>query len=151
MIDLLSLLYKSFYLANQFKAPVPDGLHAAFFQKCWTHVKDSLTEAIRLIFSNFRMNENWKSFLICLVPKTPRPDSIKLFRPISLGNTCYKLLTQIISNRIKVFLDDLINPMQAALIPARRASDNIIIVQETIHTARTSTCKEGCMAIKIDL
>ncbi|OMO51138.1 reverse transcriptase [Corchorus capsularis] len=134
-----------------FKAPGPDGLHAAFFQKCWNDINDTLLKTIQQIFSSFKMKDNWKSFLICLVPKTLSPETIKLFRPISLGNTCYKLTTKIIANRIKPFVDNLINPMQAAFISRRRAADNIIIVQEVVHTARTSSCKEGWMAIKIDL
>ncbi|OMP01064.1 reverse transcriptase [Corchorus capsularis] len=40
---------------------------------------------------------------------------------------------------------------QAAFISGRRASDNIILVQEAIHSARTSKGKDGWMVIKIDL
>ncbi|OMO88470.1 reverse transcriptase [Corchorus capsularis] len=134
-----------------FKAPGTDGLHAGFFQKCWDDIKDSLVQAIKAVFENNCMPDSWKHFLICLVPKTVSPDCIKLFRPISLANTCYKIVTKIIALRMKSLMNDIINPVQAAFISGRRASDNIILVQEALHSARVSSSKEGWMFIKIDL
>lgn len=40
---------------------------------------------------------------------------------------------------------------QASFISKRHTSDNIIIVQELIHSMKRKTGKSGCVAIKVDL
>ena len=54
---------------------------------------------------------------------------ITQFRPISLYNTLYKLLSRIIMHRLKPYMAEVINPCQAGFVLGRRTSDNIIIVQ----------------------
>ena len=63
----------------------------------------------------------------------------------------YKTMTKLLVQRLKAFLPDLIHPFQASFIRGRKASNNIILMQETIHTISTSKSKNGLMALKIDL
>lgn len=42
-------------------------------------------------------------------------------------------------------------PMQSSFVPGSHSSDNIIIVQEIIHTMCKKSGNKGWMAIKIDL
>ena len=97
------------------------------------------------------MPSHLNSTLICLIPKFAKPETISQFRPIGLCNTLYKIVTKILVLRLKSFLSDLIHPFQASFIPGRKASDNIILVQEIIHSMNTSKSKVGNMAIKINL
>lgn len=48
-------------------------------------------------------------------------------------------------------LDDLINPLQGSFIPGCRAIDNVIIVQEAVHSLKHKKGSAGSMVIKIDL
>lgn len=86
--------------------------------------------------------------LIALIPKTDNPVNIKMFRPISLCNVGYKIITKIIVVRLKPMLNKIISPFQSSFIPGRTTSDNIIITQEVLHTLRS---KKGGMIFKIDL
>lgn len=138
---------KALWDMKPFKDPGPDGLHAGFFEHCCEEVHPSLCKDIQAIFHSGCMPSSWKSFLITLVPKTSNPESIRLFRPISLGKTCYKLVTKIVVKRIKSFLNDFISPVQGAFLSGSRSADDIILAQEVLHSAITIKAKDGWMVI----
>ena len=98
-----------------------------------------------------KIPEDWNLTLICLMPKVDKPETIHQFQSISFYNTLYKIVTNILVQRLKPPLDDLIHPLQASFVLSRKASDNIILAQEVIHSMATSKSKKGLMAIKIDM
>jgi len=59
------------------------------------------------------------------------------------------LFTKIIANRIKGILPRLIPENQGGFIQGRQIFDNIILVQEAIHSS--NLCHEKGMIIKLDL
>ena len=89
--------------------------------------------------------------LIVLIPKISNPTKLAHYRPISLCNVSYKLVTKIIVNRIKDFLPSIIAPTQSSFVPRRQITDNIVIVQEVLHTMKSKYSGKGMMAIKLDL
>uniref|UniRef100_A0A2N9FQ21 Reverse transcriptase domain-containing protein n=1 Tax=Fagus sylvatica TaxID=28930 RepID=A0A2N9FQ21_FAGSY len=140
--------FKSF---KPLKAPGPDGLHPIFFQNFWDIIGDSTSSFIQDIFRLRVMPTETNGTLVCLIPKVAKPESVHQFRPIGLCNTLYKAVTKILVLRLKPILSNLIHPLQASFIPGRKASDNVIMVQEIIHSMSTSRSKVGNMALKIDL
>ena len=117
-----------------FKAPGVDGLHAGFFQYFWEDVKGPVCKEVRDVFESKVVPEYLNETLIALIPKCPNPESFNNYRPISLCNTIYKVITKIIVGRIRPLLEKLIAPNQAAFIPGRRGLDNFAIAQELIHS-----------------
>ena len=73
------------------------------------------------------------------------------YRPISLCNTVYKVVTKIIVERLRSFLDKFIFPMQMAFVPGRKGIDNMIIAQEVVHSLGKKRGRTRYMALKIDL
>ena len=89
---------------------------------------------------------------IALIPKIQGPETIGNYRPTSLCNTVYKMITKIIVARLRPFLSGIISPFQSTFVPGRKGTDNVIIVQELIRTiSRKGGGGVGNMAIKIDL
>ena len=113
-----------------YKAPGLDGLHSGFFQKHWNCVGDSVKEEVRNIFLSCEMPAFLNQTFIALIPKQKGPETISHFRPISLCNTVYKLVTQILVQRLRPHMPNLISPCQIAFVAGRRGSDNVIIAQK---------------------
>ena len=78
------------------KAPGPDGYHAIFFQTHWPSLGPSIIQVIQKIFEQLTIPSSWGDTNLVLIPKMAHPELINQFRPISLCNTLYKLLSWII-------------------------------------------------------
>ncbi|XP_028089245.1 uncharacterized protein LOC114289680 [Camellia sinensis] len=133
------------------KAPGPDGLHPAFFQRCWNLINTSVFLCVRDAFVTGKIQPEINQTLLCLIPKSDHPETITQFRPIGLCNTIYKVITKTLVARLRPFLNDIISPLQSSFIPGRKGTDNVIIVQECVHQFKSKKGKSGNMLIKLDL
>lgn len=88
---------------------------------------------------------------ICLIPKVPNPELVSQFRPISLCNVNYKILTKIIVNRLKPFIPRLVSPCQAGFVPGRSIHENIVVAQEMLHSMAKIKGKTSFFVIKVDI
>ncbi|CAL1371641.1 unnamed protein product [Linum trigynum] len=88
---------------------------------------------------------------LVLIPKVDSPERVTQLRPISLNNVCLKSITKAITSRLKPPMRKLVSPRHSSFIPGRQTTDNIIVVQEVLHTLRKRRGKKGGMIFKIDL
>lgn len=68
-----------------------------FYQKCRHIVGPSVISFCKNAFANECIPEYSKKTYVCLIPKCKNVISLKNFRPISLCNLSYKIVTKIIS------------------------------------------------------
>ena len=141
----------AFWSLKAFKAPRPDGLHAGFFHRFWLIVGNSVVDVVKKVFTERVVPKYLNRTLITLIPKIQSLETLNNYRPISLCNIVYKIITKIIVARLRLYLDKLVSPLQTAFVPGRKGIDDAIIVQEIIHTLSRKKGKVGYMAIKIDL
>lgn len=99
------------------KAPGPDGYSASFFQQNWGTIQREVCNAIFHFFHLEELDDHINATNIALVPKKTFATHVTDFRPISLCNVVYKLISKILANRLKVILPDIISPSQSAFIP----------------------------------
>jgi len=134
------------------KSPGPDGFSAGFFQKAWCFVGEKVSEAVLSFLNGGPFDPSINATNICLIPKNPSPESVKDYRPISLCNVVYKLISKVLANRLKLVLPQIISPEQSAFILGRLITDNIIVAFETLYTMATQLKgRNGFMAIKLDM
>lgn len=73
------------------------------------------------------------------------------YRPISITNILYKVITKIIAQRLKPYLNDLVDRAQSAFIPGRLIVDNIVTAKEILHSVAHSRSIIGAFALKLDI
>jgi hypothetical protein len=115
------------------KAPGPDGFPAWFFQRHWDFLRDDVIHAVREFFATGIMPPGINDTTIVLIPKLNNQEELKDFRPISLCNVIYKVISKCLVNRLRPILDNIISPEQSAFVPGRLITDNAIIAFECIH------------------
>jgi hypothetical protein len=71
---------------------------------------------------------------ICLIPKVPQPEFVNQFRPISLCNTIYKVVSKVIVERLKELVPIIVSLFQTGFVPRRNIHENIVVAQEMTHS-----------------
>lgn len=133
------------------KLPSPDGLPAAFYHEHWSSVGDEVCNVVLNFLNSGVFNEVNHTY-IALIRKIKDPIKASDFRPISLCNVLYKIISKPLANRLKLILLDIISPNQRAFVPARLIFDNITAAYETMHSMQTQMwSKIGYMALKLDM
>ena len=87
------------------KAPGPDGFPALFYKHHWDIVGDQLVFAVQSFFLNGWLLKDFNKTFISLIPKNKGAHNFNHFRPISLCNVSYKVISKIIVNRLRPLLD----------------------------------------------
>ena len=82
-------------------APGPDGFNGLFVKKCWHIIKADFIKLCSDFHSGTTSLQSINGSYITLVPKVNSPESVNDFRPISLTNTCLKLVTKLLANRLQ--------------------------------------------------
>jgi exonuclease III len=109
------------------KAPGPDGFTTNFIQYCWQIVKKDLHKMILKSQDCKKIGGSTNSTFLALIPKEKGAHSFNRFRPISLCNIGYKIISKVIANRLKGLLSDLIPENQGGFVQGRQIADNIIL------------------------
>ena len=134
------------------KAPGPDGLSPLFFQHYWHAVEDDMTEAVLSCLSMGVIPPSINRTFITFIPKVKSPTKVSEFRPISLCNIIYKLVSKVAANKMKGLLPLIISDTQSAFQSNKAILDNILVAFETFHHMKNQKSKKGeFMALKLDM
>ncbi|KAK1290058.1 hypothetical protein QJS10_CPB18g00601 [Acorus calamus] len=129
-------------------SPGPDGFPAKFYQHFWTLIKEDLTLAVNFFFLKGKLLRQVSHSFIALIPKTTNDDSLDSYRPISLCNSFYKIITKIMALRLQPLLPKLVSKHQSAFIKGRSIQHNILLAHELIKYHNQGKVR-AC--IKVDL
>jgi hypothetical protein len=133
-------------------APGPDGMPPLFYQSFWDSIGSDVTNAVLSCLNSGKILRAINHTYITLIPKIQSPTNVTEFRPISLCNVVYKLISKVLANRLKKILPSIISETQSAFVPGRLITDNIFVAFESLHHMSTQRHgKTGHMALKLDM
>jgi hypothetical protein len=118
---------KAAFSIGDLKTPGPDGLHAVFYKKFWDVCGAQITQEVLQALNSGVIPEGWNDTTVVLIPTVDDPESITQYRPISLCNVIYKIISKMLAHRLKVILPEVISPMQSAFVPGRLITDNVLV------------------------
>lgn len=94
------------------------------------------------------VSRDLNSTFLAMIHKCDKPTIFQDYRPISLCNLIYKIITKIISNRIKTKLVDLMAKEQFGILSNKFFLDAIGVTQEVIHLVKIK--KMDALILKMD-
>jgi hypothetical protein len=145
-------LKEALFQMNPDKALGPDGFNPAFYQHFWDLCGNDIFEAAKEWLNRGYFPSSLNETNICLVPKCESPVAMKDFRQISLCNVLYKMISKMLANRLKGYLEKCVSEEQSAFVEGRSILDNALIAIEVIHSLKRKTRgRKGELTLKIDI
>ena len=105
------------------KAPGPDGLPGEFYKAYEEIVARPLKEALREAKEEGSLAPTMMEGDMILIYKKKDPKDIRNYRPITLLNTDYKILTKILASKMKWMCEASISHSQKGFVPGRQITD----------------------------
>ncbi|CAA7024809.1 unnamed protein product [Microthlaspi erraticum] len=132
------------------KAPGPDGFTVEFFTLSWDLVRNDLISAVKDFFLNGTLTRQVNATVISLIPKILGASVLSDFRPISLCNTVYKVISRLLANRLKLITLDVVQRNQVGFVNSRLLCENVLLAPELVMDFnRPGPTSRGCVQIDI--
>ena len=117
------------------KSPGLSGLSIEFYQTFWGKIKHLVINSLNEGFIKGELSQLQKQGVLSLLFKKGDPENLENWRPISLLNTDYKILTRVLAQRLQKVLPKIINFDQQGYIKNRNIAFNIRQIQDIIDHA----------------
>ena len=134
---------------NNNKSPGLDGLTAEFYKIFRYDIVDNLNEIFNNILLMKYIPESMTLGVITLIYKNKGElDNLKNWRPITLCNLDYKILTKILTNRLKQINTNIINNLQTSGLMNKSIINNALNIENIINYIEEN--EEEALIISLD-
>jgi hypothetical protein len=107
------------------KTPGSDGLPKEFYIKFFYLFGHDFVDMVNLCYELDKMTPSQRECFISLLCKNwEKRVYLSFWRPISLLNVDYKIISKCMANRLKVVLSEIVHPDQTCSVPGRTIIDN---------------------------
>ena len=119
------------------KSPISSGFQPEFYKMMWPDIKHCFINMCTESFDKQKLPQTLREGVLILIPKVgKRKDDIKGYRPITLLNTGYKIISATIARRLKGVLTSIIGPEQTGFVPGRFIGSAIRLTYDVIHSVK---------------
>jgi len=119
------------------KTPGSDGLTVEFYHTFWDIVGQLVINSISEGLEKGELSLSQRKAILKLLYKNGQENNIENWRPISLLNVDFKILSHVLANRLKPLLPKLINENQTAYIKGRCITQNIRLLLDVMTYTET--------------
>ena len=120
------------------KSPGPDGFTVEFFKFFFKDIGKYLTRSLNEGLEKGELSVTQYQGVITCLPKEGKPKQfVKNWRPISLLNVSYKILSSCMASRIRNILPKIIHPSQKGFMKNRYIGENIRLLYDIILSCKT--------------
>ena len=133
--------------ANLRSAGGADGLNNTFLKKFWRFLRVPLHKYSVHCFRMGKLTNSFRSGTIKLIPKKGDATNIKNWRPISLLNCVYKVISRAIKNRLDTVSDKLTSRAQKGFTGSRVLQEALINIIENIAFCKSNNVAGTVLAI----
>ena len=118
-------------------SPGSSGFTNDFYKFFWRDIKIFIINSVDYAFDHNRLSATQSLGIISIIPKGDKDKRYSNnWRPLTLLNTLYKLISGCIAERIKPALPNLINPDQKRFVAGRYIGEAIRNTYDTMHYAK---------------
>ncbi|XP_074323202.1 uncharacterized protein LOC141660140 [Apium graveolens] len=123
-----------------------------FFQSFWSVDGQDVTEFCRDYMATSLLPGEVNRKLVCLIPKVKMPETMAELRPISLCNMLVRIMSKVMSNRLKLVLNSIVSNKLSDFIVGRLLTDNALLAYEINHYMKKKTHGiTGVAGLKVDI
>ena len=131
------------------RSPGSNGYTSDFFKHFWTYLGIFLFRTMQQSITDGSLSLSHKESIVTLIPKTGKAlNSLKDWRPISLLNVDFKIISAAMASRLKRVIHHLVSPYQSAYIKGRFIGENTRLVYDLIH--KTNANNESGLILAAD-
>ncbi|KAF3788302.1 hypothetical protein EJ110_NYTH21190 [Nymphaea thermarum] len=127
----------------------PAGFLNFFYQIMWEEIGQEIWREVDNFFKSEKLVRNLNKTYLMLIPKKRGARRIEDFRPIALCNSLYKVIVEVMVQRMKNILPRLIGITQGAFVKSRVIHDQIAMANELVHLFDSR--KEAVACLKLDI
>ena len=98
------------------KVPGLDGFTTDFFHHCWDLIKEEVRQVMEESRTFGQVLTTLNATFLTLIPKEERVTHPKQYRPITLCNVIYKIITKVIVTHLKPILPFIISKEQLGYV-----------------------------------
>ena len=132
------------------KSPGLDGFFNEFYKVFWQDLKEIFLKCLNYSLVPNQLCDSQYKRLITLIPKSGKTTMyIFNYRPITLLNCGYKIISKVINNRIYDLLPKLVNYNQSGFIRGRNIGDNIQLMFDIIDYANRKKVPGAVLSIDL--
>ena len=133
------------------KAPGNDGLTCAFYVVMWNKIGRILFNAVLQSHMNKKMYKSARRGVISLIPKRGKNALLlSSWRPICLLNNDLKIVTKMVTNRIKPYLYEVIGTQQTGYVPKRFIGVNLRKIIDLIQYLEQNECSMALINVDFE-
>jgi len=136
------------WVCDSFKSSGPDGVNMGFVKDFWPELCDDIMHFLSDFHMNGKLSKGINNTFISLIPKIECLQRLNDFRPISMVGSLYKILSKVLSNRLRRVMPSVISETQSAFIHGRQILDGIVIANEIVEDAKR--LKKDLLLFKVD-